>query len=174
MKRRSLPREILRTVTSLAKGLGVTFNNFWRKKVTLQYPEERWDLPKGYRGMPALPIDPKTEKTRCISCGACARVCPEQIIKLEFEVGEDKKRKLTEFTIDMSRCMFCGLCAEACPTDALVMSDVYELSSTTRDQMVMDLDDLNKAGGRWPEEPAEEKPEDEATDEQKPESGGVA
>ena len=164
--RRRLRDEIVNTVVSLAKGLGVTFTNFWRKKVTLQYPEQRWDLPKGYRGMPSLPIDRQTGKTHCISCGACARVCPEQIITIEHEVGEDKKRKLVGFTIDMSRCMFCGLCSEACPTDALVMSDVYELSSTTRDQMVMDLDDLTKAGGFFPDEPDEE--------EQMPDSGGDA
>ena len=122
MRRRRLPAEIVYTITSLAKGLAVTFANFWRKKVTLMYPEERWELPENYRGMPVMPIDRKTGKDRCISCGSCARICPEQIITLEHEVGEDKKRKLTAFTIDMSRCMFCGLCTEICPTKGLVPS----------------------------------------------------
>jgi NADH-quinone oxidoreductase subunit I len=166
--------EIANTIVSLAKGLGVTFVNFFRKKVTLQYPEQRWELPEGYRGMPSLPIDPKTEKPRCIACGSCARVCPEQIITIEHVVGEDKKRVLTEFTIDMSRCMFCGLCTEACPTNGLVMSDVYEMSSTSRDQMVMHLDDITEAGGRWPEEPEASADEAACDDEKKTDTGGDA
>lgn len=161
MKRQRLYVEIVYTATSLFKGLVVTLINFWRKKVTLQYPEQRWDLPENYRGMPVLPIDPKTGKDKCTACGACSRVCPEQIITVEFEVGEDKKRKLTSYTIDMSRCMFCGLCTEICPTKGLVPSKIYELSSRTREQMVFNLDELHEAGGFFPEEPeTEEKPEE--------------
>lgn len=172
MRKQRLHREIIYGITSLLKGLGVTFVNVWRKKVTLQYPEKRWKLPEGYRGMPALPVDPKTGKERCIACGSCARVCPEQIITIEHEVGEDKKRKLTEFKIDMSRCMFCGLCSEACPTGGLITSDVFELSSTSRDQMVFDLEGLRAAGGFWPEEPEEET--EECEQEEKPSMGGAA
>ena len=156
MKKKSLPGEIIYTVTSLIKGLAVTFVNFFRKKVTLQYPEERWELPENYRGMPSLPVDAKTGQHKCIACGSCARICPEQIITIEHEVGEDKKRKLKEFKIDMSRCMFCGLCAESCPTGGLEMSKTYELSSTSRDQMVFDLEDLMRIGGTFPAKPEPE------------------
>jgi NADH-quinone oxidoreductase subunit I len=175
VKKKSLLGEIIYTFTSLITGLRVTFSTFWRKKVTLQYPEERWELPEGYRGMPALPVDPKTGKPKCIACGSCARICPEQIITIEHEVGEDKKRKLTEFKIDMSRCMFCGLCTESCPTGGLQMSKTFELSSTSRDQMVFDLEQLKKIGGTLPQEPEQEKPEEESSGEdQKPASGGDA
>lgn len=174
MKKKSLPAEIIYTAVSLLKGLGVTFTNFWRKKVTLQYPEKRWDLPENYRGMPVLPIDPKTGKHRCIACGSCARVCPEQIITIEHEVGEDKKRKVTKFEIDMSRCMFCGLCTESCPTGGLVPSHTFELSSFSRDQMVFDLDDLQQVGGTFPEKPEEPAEEKCDTDEEKPADGGTA
>jgi NADH-quinone oxidoreductase subunit I len=169
MERKSLLGEVIYTFTSLLKGLAVTSTNFWRKKVTLQYPEQRWKLPENYRGMPALPVDPKTDAPRCIACGSCARICPEQIITIEHEVGEDKKRKLTEFKIDMSRCMFCGLCSESCPTGGIVMSKEYELSTTSREQMVFDLEELEKIGGSWPEEP-----EKEETTEEKPAEGGEA
>ena len=56
MRKQRLHREIIYGITSLLKGLGVTFVNVWRKKVTLMYPEKRWELPEGYRGMPALPV----------------------------------------------------------------------------------------------------------------------
>jgi len=161
MTRRRLPAEIIYTAVSLVKGLVVTFINFWRRKVTLLYPEERWDLPEGYRGMPVMPIDPKTGKDRCTACGACMRICPEQIITVEHIVGEDKKRQLTRFTIDMSRCMFCGLCTEICPTKGLVPSKHYELSSFSRKDMLYDLDDLHELGGFHPEEPEEAPTEEE-------------
>ena len=152
MRKQRLGREITYTVASLIKGLVVTLVNFGRKKVTLMYPEKRWELPEGYRGMPALPVGEKTGKHRCIACGSCARICPEQIIKIEHEVGEDKKRKVVSFTIDMSRCMFCGLCSEVCPTNGIVMSNVYELARMSREEMVFDLDELIEAGGTFPED----------------------
>ncbi len=171
MRKQRLCSEIVFTITSLMKGLIVTGTNFWRKKVTLMYPEKRWTLPENYRGMPVLPVDPKTGREKCLACGSCARICPEQIITIEHEVGEDKKRRLKEFKIDMSRCMFCGLCTEACPTKGLVMSKWFELSSFTKDQMIYNLEQLRDMGGSFPEEPAEE---GECEEEEKPATGGPA
>lgn len=160
MRKQRLHSEIIYTIVSLLKGLKVTFINLWRPKVTLLYPEQKWNLPDNYRGMPVLPVDQKTGKERCLACGSCARVCPEQIITIEHEVGEDKKRKLKSFKLDVSRCMFCGLCAEACPTKGLVTSKLYELSSFTREQMVFNLDQLRERGGFFPEEPETEAKEE--------------
>lgn len=156
MRGKSLHSEIIHTIVSLIKGLMVTGVNFWRKKVTLMYPEKRWELPEGYRGMPALPVDAKTGRERCLACGSCARICPQQIITIKHEVGEDKKRRLTEFTIDLSLCMFCGLCTEACPTKGLVMSKHYELSCFSKEDMIYNLKQLREAGGFFPEEPEAE------------------
>jgi NADH-quinone oxidoreductase subunit I len=174
MRKQSLLREIIYTFVSLGKGLGVTFVNFWRKKVTLHYPEQRYDLPEGYRGVPVLPVDPQTGKDKCIACGSCARICPEQVITIEHEVGEDKKRRLKSFTLDISRCMFCGLCTEACPTKGLVVSKHYELSSGSREEMVFDVDKLREMGGFFPAEPEPEPAEEESEDDKKSASGGTA
>ena len=174
MRRQRLHSEIIYTAISLIKGLVVTGINFWRKKVTLQYPEQRWNLPDNYRGMPVLPVDPKTGREKCLACGSCARICPEQIITIEHEVGEDKKRRLKEFRIDMSRCMFCGLCAEACPTKGLVTSKHYELSSFSRQEMIFDLSQLRERGGFFPEEPEAESAEEACEEESKPTTGGAA
>lgn len=136
-------REAWYTIYSIVKGHIVTLKNLFRKKVTMQYPEVRWQLPEGYRGFPCLPVDPETGSDRCIGCGACARACPTQTIKVEAHVGEDKKRVVDRFEINAALCMFCGLCADACPVDAIVMSDKYELSSFSRDELVFDRQKLN-------------------------------
>ena len=44
----------------------------------------------------------------CISCGACAGVCPVEAIT----EGDDK------YVIDADACIECGACADACPVGA--------------------------------------------------------
>ncbi|MBR5518607.1 MAG: 4Fe-4S binding protein [Clostridia bacterium] len=46
----------------------------------------------------------------CISCGACAAVCPAECIT----EGDDK------FVIDADKCLECGACAGECPVGAPV------------------------------------------------------
>ncbi|WP_354545482.1 ferredoxin-type protein NapF [Roseovarius sp. MBR-78] len=50
----------------------------------------------------------------CDDCGACARACPQRIIRHAEGGGP---------VLDFSRgaCTFCGDCARACPTGALVV-----------------------------------------------------
>ncbi|MGQ9809340.1 MAG: NuoI/complex I 23 kDa subunit family protein [Armatimonadota bacterium] len=140
---------------SILKGLRVTLGYLFSKKVTLQYPEERPRLSERFRGVPALPIDPATGRDRCIACSACARVCPDQVITVVAEVGEDKKRHLADMTLDVAGCIFCGLCVEVCPTGALVLSDEFELAHSSREDLVLGLDKLHEIGGQFPEKPAE-------------------
>ena len=147
-----LLKEIIYTPISLIKGLVVTFVNFWRRKVTLQYPDVRWELPDNYRGVPALPTDPQTGRDKCIACGACARICPQNAIEIVTETGEDKKRRLVGFTLDASVCSWCGLCTEVCPVHAIIMSKAYELASYDREGMKYSLDKLHELGGEIAEE----------------------
>ena len=44
----------------------------------------------------------------CISCGACADVCPVEAIS----EGDGK------FVIDAEKCIDCGACADVCPVGA--------------------------------------------------------
>lgn len=170
MSKISLHREIIHTFKSLAKGLVVTFRNLFRKKVTVFYPEVELPISERFRGMVALPVDPETGTDKCIACGACMRICPEQVIEVISEVGEDKKRKLKEFKLDISRCMWCGLCTEVCPTKGLIMSRHYELAVDAREKMKFDRSQLNEKGGLIPVEPEtdeEEQAESEESGEQK-------
>ena len=46
----------------------------------------------------------------CISCGACAELCPCEAISQ----GD------TQYVIDPDKCASCGSCAEQCPMGAIV------------------------------------------------------
>jgi NADH-quinone oxidoreductase subunit I len=155
----TIVKDIKNTFVSIPKGLWVTAKNWmWtRPSVTELYPEQRPTLPENYRGVPSLPVDPKTGRSRCIACGACARMCPEQIITVVAEKGETPKdRKPSEFSIDLSRCMWCGLCMEVCPTNCLVPAKTFELACYTREGMVYNLEKLMELGGEFPAEPEKE------------------
>jgi len=152
-------REGIHTVVSIVKGHIVTFKNLFRKKVTLQYPEVRWELPEGYRGLPTLPVDPQAKKDICIACGACARVCPTQVISIESHMGEDKKRVVDSFCINAGMCMFCGLCQDICPVDAIKLSKNYELAGFSKEDLVYCREKLNELGGLREPKPKPEEAE---------------
>jgi NADH-quinone oxidoreductase subunit I len=124
----------------LLKGLGVTGRYLLKKKVTIQYPEERREPADRFRGMFGF------SEERCIVCHACAKACPIDIIHIqdhfeELEVdGKRKKKKvLDRYDIDVKRCMFCGLCEEACPTEPVAIwltTKTYETSAYERNEQL--------------------------------------
>jgi ferredoxin len=58
-----------------AAGLWVTLKNLFRRKVTLNYPEEKTPQSARFRGLHALRRYPNGEE-RCIACKLCEAVCP--------------------------------------------------------------------------------------------------
>jgi len=128
----SLLRKVF--LIDLLQGLKVTFRYQDPKEIyTEQYPLERPQVAERYRGAPRLNVNPDTDETMCIACDLCALACPEHLIVVSSERNEKTRRKeLTNFTYDLSRCMFCGLCEDACPTDALELTQDFELASYTR------------------------------------------
>jgi hydrogenase-4 component H len=71
---------------------------------------------------------PIVDREKCVSCGLCARVCPNQAIKLNEETKKPR--------ISLARCIFCGECADACPAKAITMSKEYELAVYDKAQAV--------------------------------------
>jgi NADH-quinone oxidoreductase subunit I len=102
--------------------------------VTVQYPEEKLQLPQNFRFFPMLIKDDVTGEDWCTACGICARVCPPQCIWIVRAAKPDGKPepKPEEFYIDTSICMQCAYCVEYCPFDAIKMDHNYELSTQER------------------------------------------
>src|ERR1700727_552665 len=144
---------------AILTGLGITFRHFFkilsgRKKVTMQYPEEKWDeqLPAHYRGAPTLVTDDH-DRERGAACQLCEFICPPRAITIKPEVipAESKFAKVEkrpkEFEIDMIRCIYCGLCEEVCPEQAIFLRKDYAITGTSRAEMKHDKAKLYELGG---------------------------
>jgi len=68
-------------IPQIAKGLKITMKNMFKPSVTLEYPDERPDIPPGYRGVPTLVKDPNGRE-KCVSCQLCEFVCPPKAIRI--------------------------------------------------------------------------------------------
>jgi len=78
-------------------------------------------------------------------------MCPSNVIDMEMTEGENGKKELVDFTVDLTRCLFCGLCVEACPRDAIVMTDVYEFSKYSKGKLILHKEDLMELGKYYQE-----------------------
>ena len=107
------------TLREMLAGMRVTWNTLWRRKVTLEYPDEKTPQSVRYRGLHALRRYPNGEE-RCIACKLCEAVCPALAITIDSDTSEDGTRRTTRYDIDLFKCIYCGLCEEACPVDAIV------------------------------------------------------
>ncbi len=104
------------------------------KRFTVEYPEEREHLPDSYRG--TLRLDMET----CISCRACAIICPNKTIDM---VDTDTKRgKKVMPQVNLERCLFCGLCEEVCPPKCLTLTKSYDFAAYDRRELVKRPEEL--------------------------------
>jgi NADH-quinone oxidoreductase subunit I len=118
---------------SLVKGLAITLKYFFRRPITVQYPDERVELPVRFRGRLVMPVAGENGENRCTSCMICAKACPNHSLYVEKTTDEAGKPKPAKYIYNLGTCMFCNLCVEACPFAAIIMSDDYELAVSDRD-----------------------------------------
>jgi NADH-quinone oxidoreductase subunit I len=129
----------------ILKGLKLTGKFFFKKKITVQFPEEQTPLSPRFRGLLALRRYPNGEE-RCIACKLCEAVCPALAITIEAEPREDGSRRTTRYDIDMFKCINCGLCEESCPVDSIVVTPVQHYHMDQRGQNIMTKEKLLALG----------------------------
>jgi NADH-quinone oxidoreductase subunit I len=139
----------------IAGGLRVTFNRLKSPCVTLEYPEQRPALPRGYRGAPTLVRDPDGRE-KCVGCQLCEFVCPPKAIRVtscEIPAGAPYagvEKAPATFEIDMLRCIYCGLCQEVCPEEAIWLQTEFSFTGVSRAEFLRGKTALYNAGGVLP------------------------
>ncbi|MGQ0709852.1 MAG: NADH-quinone oxidoreductase subunit NuoI [Rhodoferax sp.] len=143
----------------LFKGLALTGRYLFRRKVTLQYPEEKTPLSPRFRGLHALRRYENGEE-RCIACKLCEAVCPAMAITIESAQREDGTRRTTRYDIDLTKCIFCGFCEESCPVDSIVETHIFEYHGEKRGDLYFTKEMLLAVGDKYEKEIAANKAAD--------------
>jgi len=143
----------------LMGGMRITGKYFWKKKITIQYPEEMTPTSPRFRGLHALRRYPNGEE-RCIACKLCEAVCPALAITIEAEPRADGSRRTTLYEIDLFKCIYCGFCEEACPVDSIVLTNMADYHIENRGENIMTKDKLLAIGDKYETQIAKDRGED--------------
>jgi NADH-quinone oxidoreductase subunit I len=135
-------------IWNIAIGMMITLKHFFKKKPTIQYPEEKRQFSPVFRGVQVLNRD-EEGRERCTACGLCAVACPAEAITMEAaerKPGEEnlyrEEKYAARYEINMLRCIFCGLCEEACPKDAIYLSETFAPANYQRKGFIYGKNEL--------------------------------
>ncbi|MEY3152563.1 MAG: hypothetical protein RLZZ333_1160 [Bacteroidota bacterium] len=115
---------------AIFKGMAITFGHMFKKKPTINYPEQKRPFSSVFRGLHVLNRD-EAGRENCTACGLCAVACPDR-----------EEKYAAKYEINMLRCIFCGLCEEACPKDAIYLSETFAPSDFTRKGFIYGKENL--------------------------------
>src|SRR6267142_2629707 len=101
------------------EGFRVTFEQLFRPRVTIQYPDEKRPKALRFHGRHVLGRDNPPDDP----------VSPGERYGFVYE-------------INYLRCIHCDLCVEACPTEAITESKLFEFSFTNRADAIYTKDEL--------------------------------
>lgn len=99
---------------------------------TVKYPEDEPEVSPRFRGVH------KWSEDRCIWCRQCEEVCPNDTIHIEM----DEDRNGEEYDLHVGQCIYCRLCEEVCPVEAIVLTQNFEFTGDTKDDMVFNKEEL--------------------------------
>ena len=144
----------------IVKGLTVTIRHLLRHPTVSQYPEQRLNMSRRFRGNELI-----WSRERCTGCATCAKTCPQGAIEIVTSTNQvNNKYEVEKYEVDTGYCIQCGLCVEACPYDALFMGYSYERAKYQRGDLVQSDDmllesDKRPASGYFHPDIAEKLPE---------------
>ena len=129
-------------------GMRTTFRHLIKtlfgRPMTIQYPEERRELRvANYRGVHRLNRD-EQGRVACVACYMCETACPAHCIHIDAgdSPWEDREKYPVKFDLDELRCIYCGMCEEACPVDAIELTTEFSLVARSREEMILDKEEL--------------------------------
>ncbi|MDO8964160.1 MAG: 4Fe-4S binding protein [Coriobacteriia bacterium] len=119
----------------ILNGFVITMRNMLRGPITVQYPEQRLELPERARWT-VTPTYDESGAPKCTACQICVKECPDHVLRLEVSDKEGGGKRIDRYVYEVGACMMCGLCVEACPFSAIKMSHEYELATRSHDDLV--------------------------------------
>lgn len=132
-------------LVGVISGMATVGKHLFQKPVTLQYPEEKPDLPERFRFRIYLKLDD------CVGCTLCEQVCPNGSIKMQNVQRENPRNKRMIYPdVNFGTCTVCRNCQEICPTEAIYLTHVFETSRTRNsftyspEELAMDEDKVKK------------------------------
>ncbi len=140
--------DFFRALGSLLVGMKTTMREFFTRKTTECYPENRATLKLSprFRGTLTM-IHDEENHHRCVACGLCQMACPNgtiHVVSRQETTPEGKTvRVLDRYEYNLGSCMFCQLCVNACPHQAITFDQEFEHAVFDRSKLLLKL---NKEG----------------------------